>query len=93
MCAFWQKITAVSNYYSSRRSSLGYFFLLEICTFFSKQPSSAGTTNGSSELSHFEIPYIYFGIFDGHAGSATAVTAANELHQVEIVIKLLEISQ
>ena len=69
----------------------GTFFLLEICTFFSKQPSSAGTTNGSSELSHFEIPYIYFGIFDGHAGSATAVTAANELHQVEI--KLQEISQ
>jgi len=50
--------------------------------FASKQPSSAGTTNGSSELSHFEIPYIYFGIFDGHAGSATAVTAANELHQI-----------
>ena len=91
MCAFWQKITAIYNYYSSRRSSLGYFcLLLEICAFFSKQPSSAGTTNGSSsELSHFEIPYIYFGIFDGHAGSATAVTAANELHQVEIELLLV----
>ena len=31
---------------------------------------------------HFEIPYVYFGIFDGHAGSATAVTAANDLHQI-----------
>ena len=30
----------------------------------------------------WEIPYIYFGIFDGHAGSGCAVTAANELHQV-----------
>ena len=34
------------------------------------------------QAAHFEIPYVYFGIFDGHAGSATAVTAANELHQV-----------
>jgi serine/threonine protein phosphatase PrpC len=25
---------------------------------------------------------VYFGIFDGHAGSGCAVTAANELHQV-----------
>ena len=32
----------------------------------------------------FEIPYIYFGIFDGHAGSGCAVTAANELHQVRV---------
>ena len=30
----------------------------------------------------WEIPYVYFGIFDGHAGSGCAVTAANELHQV-----------
>ena len=30
----------------------------------------------------WDIPYIYFGIFDGHAGSGCAVTAANELHQV-----------
>ena len=30
----------------------------------------------------WEIPYIYYGIFDGHAGSGCAVTAANELHQV-----------
>ena len=30
----------------------------------------------------WEIPYIFFGTFDGHAGSACAVTAANELHQV-----------
>ena len=30
----------------------------------------------------WESPYIYFGTFDGHAGSGCAVTAANELHQV-----------
>lgn len=30
----------------------------------------------------WEIPYVYFGTFDGHAGSGCAVTAANELHQV-----------
>ncbi len=29
-----------------------------------------------------EIPYVYFGVFDGHAGSGCAVAAANELHQV-----------
>ena len=29
-----------------------------------------------------EIPYVYFGTFDGHAGSGCAVAAANELHQV-----------
>ena len=33
-------------------------------------------------LGDWEIPYIYYGIFDGHAGSGCAVTAANELHQV-----------
>ena len=33
----------------------------------------------------WEIPYIYYGIFDGHAGSGCAVTAANELHQVPYV--------
>ena len=30
----------------------------------------------------WELPYIFFGTFDGHAGSGCAVTAANELHQV-----------
>lgn len=34
----------------------------------------------------YEIPYVYFGIFDGHAGSGCAVTAANELHQVPVKI-------
>ena len=29
-----------------------------------------------------DIPYIYFGTFDGHAGSGCAVAAANELHVV-----------
>ena len=38
---------------------------------------------GNSDVpEHFDIPYVYFGIFDGHAGSGCAVTAANELHQV-----------
>ena len=27
------------------------------------------------------IPYVYFGIFDGHAGTGAALTAANTLHQ------------
>ena len=26
------------------------------------------------------IPYVYFGIFDGHAGTGAALTAANTLH-------------
>ena len=29
-----------------------------------------------------DLEYAFFGIFDGHAGSGCAVTAANELHQV-----------
>ena len=29
-----------------------------------------------------DIPYVYFGTFDGHAGSGCAVAAANELHVV-----------
>ena len=29
----------------------------------------------------WEVPYVYFGTFDGHAGSGCAVAAANELHQ------------
>ena len=35
---------------------------------------------------NWEIPYIYFGTFDGHAGSGCAVTAANELHQVRCCV-------
>ena len=42
--------------------------------------SEQGANIGAAE--HFDIPYVYFGIFDGHAGSGCAVTAANELHQV-----------
>lgn len=42
--------------------------------------SDPGQNIGATE--HFDIPYVYFGIFDGHAGSGCAVTAANELHQV-----------
>ena len=39
--------------------------------------------NASNEMNEqFDIPYVFFGIFDGHAGSGCAVAAANELHQV-----------
>ena len=41
----------------------------------SDEPFSDGDVN-------YEIPYVFFGIFDGHAGSGCAVAAANELHQV-----------
>ena len=40
---------------------------------------------GESELESsktVDIPYVYFGTFDGHAGSGCAVAAANELHVV-----------
>lgn len=46
----------------------------------SEMESKTGENFGAAE--HFDIPYVYFGIFDGHAGSGCAVTAANELHQV-----------
>ena len=39
--------------------------------------ASAGT--GAED---WEVPYVFFGVFDGHAGSGCAVAAANELHQV-----------
>lgn len=29
-----------------------------------------------------KLPYVYFGIFDGHAGTAVAVAAANQLHNI-----------
>jgi len=32
---------------------------------------------------NYEIPYVYFGTFDGHAGAGCAIAAANELHQVQ----------
>jgi serine/threonine protein phosphatase PrpC len=28
------------------------------------------------------LPYVYFGIFDGHAGAGAAVAAANQLHHI-----------
>ena len=42
----------------------------------------SGNVDDIDTSEHFDIPYVYFGIFDGHAGSGCAVTAANELHQV-----------
>ena len=44
-------------------------------------PRSSASGDAYETTEHFDIPYIYFGIFDGHAGSGCAVTAANELHQ------------
>ncbi|XP_059488514.1 protein phosphatase 1H [Neocloeon triangulifer] len=36
------------------------------------------------------LPYVYFGIFDGHAGAGAAVAAANQLHHI-IHDKLVDI--
>lgn len=33
------------------------------------------------------LPYVYFGIFDGHAGAGAAVAAANQLHHMIHVFK------
>jgi len=30
----------------------------------------------------YRLPYYYFAIFDGHAGSGAAVSAANQLHYI-----------
>ena len=35
------------------------------------------------------IPYVYFALFDGHAGTGAAISAANELHCIIHVIHLL----
>lgn len=40
---------------------------------------SSKTLGSSSEMS---LPYIYFGLFDGHAGFGASVAAANELHHL-----------
>lgn len=42
------------------------------------------------DLDRLEIPYVYFGMFDGHAGSGCAVAAANDLHQV-LHFRLMEV--
>lgn len=28
------------------------------------------------------LPYVYFGMFDGHAGTGAALAAANQLHHI-----------
>lgn len=38
--------------------------------------------DGESEIKEVNIPYYYYGIFDGHAGSGAAVAAATRLHEV-----------
>lgn len=52
-----------------------------------KQTSSlfynyANDQRSESDKNPTELPWIYFGIFDGHAGSAVAVAAANHLHKI-----------
>lgn len=42
--------------------------------------------NGNSVQEFVEIPYRYFGMFDGHAGPGCAVAAASRLHQIIHVI-------
>lgn len=37
-------------------------------------PVATARTNG--------VPYIYFAMFDGHAGTGAAISAANELHHI-----------
>lgn len=45
--------------------------------------------DGESEVKDARIPYYYYGIFDGHAGSGAAVAAATRLHQIiEVTIFL-----
>ncbi|KAG1686078.1 Protein phosphatase 1H [Nymphon striatum] len=38
------------------------------------------------------LPYFYFGVFDGHAGSGAAVVASNELHRIiqEKLVSVIE---
>lgn len=45
----------------------------------------------NSSFNPDELPWIYFGVFDGHAGPAVAVAAAAELHRL-VAIKLNQIS-
>ncbi|KAG9509238.1 Protein phosphatase 1H [Fragariocoptes setiger] len=44
----------------------------------SSSPVEIISTIGSEQ----KLPWIYFGIFDGHAGSAVAVAATNTLHKI-----------
>ncbi|XP_065351032.1 protein phosphatase 1H [Cloeon dipterum] len=46
--------------------------------------------NSSDSHKAPSLPYVYFGIFDGHAGSGAAVAAANQLHHI-IHEKLVDI--
>ena len=57
-----------------------------------RQSSTAQTSSISSDVDfEDQIPWTYFGIFDGHAGAAVAVAAAAQLHNI-ISEKLDQIS-
>jgi protein phosphatase 1H len=38
--------------------------------------------SGQDKRQALSMPYIYFGLFDGHAGVGAAVAAANQLHYI-----------
>lgn len=42
----------------------------------------AKETKLSSKSTEQTLPWVYFGVFDGHAGSAVAVAASNTLHKI-----------
>lgn len=45
-----------------------------------RKPNLIPTDQSESNID--ELPWIYFGIFDGHAGNAVAVAAAKQLHKM-----------
>lgn len=59
--------------------------------------STKDLDSSSNEQDHISddgngIPWVYFGLFDGHAGSAVAVAAATQLHKI-IGEKLQQVSE
>lgn len=43
-------------------------------------PPSTPEKESNSQIQRQRIPYFYFALFDGHAGTGAAISAANELH-------------
>lgn len=44
--------------------------------------------NEAQGVQKFSIPYMYYGLFDGHAGVGAALCASNQLHHILHVIYL-----
>ncbi|XP_044740988.1 protein phosphatase 1H [Chrysoperla carnea] len=55
-----------------------------------KESPSTSNPSEKEQSRVFNIPYVYFGIFDGHAGVGAALSAANQLHHI-IHEKLVDI--